>query len=496
MKKCFICLFLVFLMTTPVCFAAGLGGLTGALKTGGKLGRTMTDALEAEKFIKRNVNDLIDEKPVPEIIRHLSEAPELSHVGPVDIAAVLYSRAIRKNRISGFERLSGQELENIKALMESLSVLSRGGPVKAVKIGDHEFRAPFHDAKMEIGDFEFEMKEVFSSPLFSLSNPSPSVSLGHVHLRVEEFVLVNLSDFTEWGSETLVRLWGQSERTLHRFLPEALEKRHLIDNPELVLKWFEEDVGHYGDMFAGSPRLIEDHFRWAPGVTEGFGSLNRLNGFIRSSLSSPNPEDIRFMETVFSASKENHGFSNYLDYLIKRIGKMAKIDRIKSVKPEDVSSEFGRRDIEEFTPADIEAFSPEQMGGFSRKQFEMFSDLQVLDIGPDQMKSIEAKNFPDSWLENLLPLDQLSARQVVNILMDENRPITAIMDMCGSVDNFDDLMRLEGLGPETRKFIEEVNARYRSEDSEAVFERMRRDYRTGVQLRRRGGVEPHWDDLA
>ena len=492
--RCFICS-LVFLMIAPVGFAAGLGSLTTPLRTGGKLaGKTIADISELERFIKRNIDDLIDKKPVSEIIRDLSETPELSDISPADIAAVLYSRAIRKTRISGFERLSGQELENMKALMESLSVLSREVPVKKVVIEGVEFKAPFPDEKMEIGDFGFEMKEVFSSPLFSLSNPSPRVSLGEVPSRAEEYVLVNLSDFTQGGVGTLVRLWDQSEQILRDYLPKALEKHHLVDNPELVLKWFEKGVGHYGDMFTESPRFIADHFGSAPGVTEGFGSLNRLNGFIKSGLSSLDPKDADFTETIFLAAREDGGFSNYLDYLLKKIGESAKIDKIKSVKPEDISAEFGRRDIEEFTPAEIAAFSPEQMGGFSRKQFEMFSDLQIVDIGPDQIKGIEAKNFPDSWVEDYLPLDQLSASQVEDIIMDESRHISLLMNVCGDMDKFDELMRVEGLRRETRRFIEEVNTRYRSNDSEAVFERMRSNYRIEMRLRR--SVEPDWDDLA
>ncbi len=459
------------------------------------MGKTIKDVPEAEKFIKQNIHDLIGKKPISEIIRDLSEASELSDVSisPADIAAVLYSRAIRKNRISGFERLSGQELENMKALMESLSVLSRDDSLKTVEINGAEFRAPFPDEKLEIGDFEFEMKEVFSSPLFSLSNPSPSASLGKVHSGVEEYVLVNLSDFTQGGAGVLARLWDQS-KTLQHYLPDALEKHHLVDNPELVLKWFEKGVGHHMDMFVDSPRFIADHFSLAPGVTEGFGLLNRLNGFIKSSLSSLNPKDDGFIETIFLAAREDNGFSNYFDYLLKKIKESVKIDKIKSVKPEDVSHEFGRSDIENFTPVEIMAFSPEQMGEFSRKQLEIFSDLQVVKIGPDQIKGIEAKNFPDSWVEDLLPLDQLSASQVEDIILDESRSITLIMSMCGDMDKFDELMRVEGLIQETRRFIEGVNTSYIFDDSEAVFERMRSDYRIRAQSRR-GGVEYDWDDL-
>ncbi len=156
---------------------------------------------------------------------------------------------------------------------------------------------PVEARKLNIGDLEFEIKDVLSSPLFSKDMITLYPPMSH-------YVLINLSDFTrtQRGVETLLRFWHYSSFLASR-LHLVLEKHHLVNNPELVLKWFEKTVLKRG---LGEFSLIARE-----------KDIDRLNDFILSGLiGSGHQRDIDLMETIVEVTKESDDFLNYVNDLM------------------------------------------------------------------------------------------------------------------------------------------------------------------------------------
>ncbi len=347
-----------------------MGSVSSAsiVRLGGKLiGRTEVN-MEMLKKLKSNINRrigvLLDEKSVPEIIRDVLEDPNFINfaINPVDVAALLYSRTIIRLHLSELSGVPGQKLENIRMIRDSLDVAF--GPDdndvrRMVQIGDTEFETtlPVGVKKLKIGDFEFEIKEILSSFFFirGYTNARDFFDITG-DPRLEEYILMNLSDFTQEGAEVLIRFWDRGG-ILQRELPKVFERHHLVNNPLLVFKWFKEGVEHYQrdimgvpfedayytftpgvgrslGLFVDHPGLIEEYFKRTPEITKGFGLLDRLNGFIRSGYQGSSPEDVEFWETILFTAQQSEGFSNYVNYLLGRIGRETTGGRLNVHGPE------------------------------------------------------------------------------------------------------------------------------------------------------------------
>ena len=281
---------LVFLVMVPTSFVSA-GKVSGKVfgKISGKTGKNVTRVAED---IRRKVHSLMNEKPVSEIIRELSDEYEIS---AEDVFASLY-RSAWGSSYYYLDSLSGQRLENVREIMKSMSIAFDDGPERLVKIGDLELitTIPADLKKIKIGDFEFEIKDVFSSPLL----------FGEVlskDWRIAKYVLMNLSDFVdEEGAKILVRLWDNNS-ILQRDLHLALEKYHLIGNPELVLKWFQLAV----------PEGYLEFFNMRFAIERG---IEKLHDFIVSEDLSRQETD--FMKTILAATRENDDFLKHVNILI------------------------------------------------------------------------------------------------------------------------------------------------------------------------------------
>ena len=231
----------------------------------GKTGEYLTKQRIGE--LNRDIRIFIKEKPVSDIVKDLSDDFVVS---PEDVLAGLYSYAKRKTDFGS--EMSGQELQNVEAVMDAVVPVLEKGDTKQVRIGD----------------FDFVMTDVISSPALSIKSvfgvdTMDTFAVPGVEMVVK-YIAGNLSDFTKDGAQALVRFFDHSRHfrfygRLHVF--QSIEIDHLIGNHELLLRLFQLEY-----------------------------ERGKLAGFILSKNDD-------FRETVIVASRDNREFSEYVDSVLK-----------------------------------------------------------------------------------------------------------------------------------------------------------------------------------
>ena len=356
--------------------------------------------------LNRNIRLLIKKKPVSDIIEDLSD----ESVSQEDVVAGLYSYAKRRMDDPDSE-MSEQELDNALEVTTAVELLEEG-----------------QTKQQKIGGFEFGMTDIISafsrrSVFFDDDTVSGVVGMEMEMEMTARYIAGNLSDFTENGAQTLVRLFDHSRS--FRFYGfqvfEAIEMNHLIGNHELLLRFFQLEY--------------------------------RRDDLARFILSGNGD----FKETVIIAGRGHSGFSKYVDSVLNQSDVVGKI---QAMEPEDIPHHFGQREIEEqLTDTAMSAFSRRHMGGFLEWQLEMFSDKQVFNLSGDQVKGLKVTEIPERWLrESLLNVGDFSPGQVDELI--EHDVVEEIIEQSSR----DALMNIKGLGPETKEVIE---ARWARSDEEA-----------------------------
>ncbi len=323
--------------------------------------------------------------------------------------------------------------------------------------------------EVKVGGFEFELADIFSSPLFFRFYVFSGLHRNQYYWKVSDYIILNLSSFVTDKRRVQGLIWfWRKDPFLRRDLHRAIEQHHLVGHFELVLEWFGRGPAY----------------------------LNRLDRMIR--LDFIERRGSPFMDTILDATNENNDFLKHVNQLLDKAEKAPNVAKIQSTAPEDIPRQFGRDEIAELTSHDVITFTPEQMGAFPKERLEMFRNRLVIALEPEQVQGIKVENIPEDWIRSSLPLDRLSSTQFEDIIMEKD--IEPLMRTFGDGPNeregYHELM--ERLKPKTREFIDEFRAEYdrlvddlpdvpvrvRVDISTESLERMREEYRRGTLERR------------